>query len=85
MGKPNPIPHADGVVGSVSHASMDQLANQMGHMSISLHPSSYMPISQTALVPTQTSEVNSMQSTQSKNPQQPGGKKRNKNKNSNTE
>jgi len=65
---PNPGPHVNGVVGYVSHASVDQLADQMGHMSISLHLS------------------NSMQSTQLKNPQHPGGKKkRNKKKHSNTE
>ena len=33
--KPNQGPHANGVVGFVSHASMGQLVDQMGHMSIS--------------------------------------------------
>jgi hypothetical protein len=33
--KPNPGPHVNGVVGFVSHASMNQLVDQMGHMSIS--------------------------------------------------
>jgi hypothetical protein len=84
--KPNPGPHVDGVVGSVSHASVNQLADHMGHMSISSHPSATSSSAQTSTVPTQTSKVNSVQSTQPKNPQQPGGKKkRNKKKNSNTE
>jgi hypothetical protein len=74
------------VVGSISHASMNQLADQMGHMSITSHPSATGTSAQTVVVPSQTSEVNSVQSTQPKNPQQPGGKKkRNKKKNSNSE
>jgi hypothetical protein len=36
---PNPRPHANDVVGFVSHASVNQLVEQMGHMSISSHPS----------------------------------------------
>jgi hypothetical protein len=35
---PNPRPHVDGVVGYVSHVSVKQLANHMGHMTISSHP-----------------------------------------------
>jgi hypothetical protein len=30
--------HTDGVVSSVSHASVSQLADQMGHILISSHP-----------------------------------------------
>jgi hypothetical protein len=83
--KPNLGPHANGVVGSVSHASVGQLVDQMGHMSISSNLSVVVPNAQTTSVPTQTSEVNLVQSMQPKNPKQPGGKKRNKKKKYNTE
>ena len=84
--KPNPGPHADGVVCFVSHASINQLANQMGHISISSHPSNSGTSVQTIAVPTHTSKVNSVQSMQMKNLKQPGGKKKGiKKKNSNTE
>jgi hypothetical protein len=52
---PNPGPHVDGVVGFVSHASVNQLADQMGHMSILSHPSATSSNAQTTMVPTQTS------------------------------
>jgi hypothetical protein len=74
--KPNPGPHVDGVVGFVSHASINQLVDQMGQMSIKSHPSASGTSAQTVVVPTQTSEVNLVQSMQPKNPQQPGGKKK---------
>jgi hypothetical protein len=83
---PNPRPHADGVVGFFSHAYMGQLVEQMGHMSISSHPSTSCCNAQNEIVPTHTFEVNSMKSMQLNNPQQHGGKKKgNKKKNSNTE
>jgi len=77
--KPNPRLHADGVVGSIYHASM-------GHMAIYSHTSDTSFSSQNAMVPTQTIKVNLVQSMQSKNPEKPIGKnKRIKKKNSNTE
>jgi hypothetical protein len=48
----------------------------MGQMSIKSHSSTVGTNAQTIVVPSQTSEVNSVQSTQPKNPQQPGGKKK---------
>jgi hypothetical protein len=83
--KPNLGPHANVVVGFVSHAMVSQLANQIGHISILSHPSTIGPNDQDDTVPTHTSKVNLVQSMQPKNPQQPEGKKkRNKNKNSNS-
>jgi hypothetical protein len=35
---PNPKPHVDGVVGSISNSFVIYLTNQMGHLSISSHP-----------------------------------------------
>jgi hypothetical protein len=58
----------------------------MGQLSIQSQPSAAGTNAQTIVVPPQTSEVNSLQSMQPKNPQQPGGKKkRNKKKNSTDE
>jgi hypothetical protein len=48
----------------------------MGYISISSHPSASSSNAQTTMVPTHTSEVNSVQSMQPKNPQQLGGKRR---------
>jgi hypothetical protein len=74
------------VVSSISHAPINQLVDQLGQLSIQSQPSVVGTSAQTIVVPTQTSEVNSVQSTQPKNPQQPGGKKkRNKKKNSTNE
>lgn len=73
----------DGVVGSISPASIGQLSGQLSKMTLAPNPTSTVPDTKTALVPTQTSEVNSVQSTQPKNPQQPGGNNNN-NKNNNT-
>jgi hypothetical protein len=53
---------------------MHQLVEEMGHMSISSHPKTYGSNAQTAMVPTWNFEVNSLQSTQLKNCQWPGGK-----------
>jgi hypothetical protein len=65
---------------------MNQLVDQMGHMAISSHPSASSFSAQTTTIPTQTSKMNSVQYTPSKNPQQPEGKKkRNKKKKSNIE
>jgi len=61
--KPNPGPHADDVVGFVSHDSINQLVDQMGKMSIKSHASASHTSAQNIVLPTQTSEVNSMQST----------------------
>jgi hypothetical protein len=53
----------------------------MGHMSITSHLSASSTNAQIVAIPFQTSDVNSVQSTQLKNPQQPGGKKKRNNKN----
>ena len=63
--KPTPGPHVDGVVGFVSHASLNQLVDQMVQMSLKW---AYETSSQTGMVPTQTSEVNLVQFMQPKNP-----------------
>jgi hypothetical protein len=81
----NPGPHVDGVLGSVSHAYINQLDYHMGQMSIKSHPSTSGTSAQNAIIPNQTSKVNLMKSMQPNNPQQLGGKnKRNKKKNFNT-
>lgn len=59
----------DGVVGSIYPASIGQLSGQLSQMTLAPNPTSTVPDTKTALVPTQTSEVNSVQSTQPKNPQ----------------
>jgi hypothetical protein len=65
------------MVGFLSHASVGQLADRMGHMPISSHLSATIPSAQTTMVP---SEVNSMQYMQPNTSKQPRGKKkRNKN------
>jgi hypothetical protein len=53
--KKNPEPHADGVVGSISHASVNQLANQMVQMYIK---PCFGTNAQTVAVPTHNSKVN---------------------------
>jgi len=56
--QPHPRPHANGVVGSISHAFVNQIANHMGHLSIQSHPLAVVSNAQTIIVPLQTSEVN---------------------------
>jgi hypothetical protein len=53
--KTNPGHHVDGVVGFFSHASVNRLANQMGHISISSTPSASSTNAQTIKIPSQTS------------------------------
>jgi hypothetical protein len=59
---------SDGVVGSIPHASINQLVDQMGKLSIQSHPSTSGINYQTIIVPPQSSEVNSVQSMKPKNP-----------------
>jgi hypothetical protein len=56
--KPNLGTHVDGVVGSFSHASVNQLAYHMGQMSIKSHLSASGTNAQTNTIPNQTSKVN---------------------------
>jgi hypothetical protein len=58
----------------VSHASVGQLTRQMSQMSISMNPPTTAPTSQNVTVPTQTSDIHLVQSTNPKNAQQPRGK-----------
>ena len=66
--RPNPRPHANSVVGSTSSVSSDQLSGQLSQMTIATKPASTVPEPQTLSTHTRTSEVNSVQSTQLKNP-----------------
>ena len=50
--KPNLGPHVDGVVGFFPHTYVNQLADQMGHMSISSHPLATSSSAQTTTIPT---------------------------------
>lgn len=77
---PNPGPHTNDMVGFVSHALVGQLSGKLSQMAISANPPSTIPSTQTIIVPTQTYEVNLIQSTQPNNPHQPRGKKKNKKK-----
>lgn len=77
-----PGPHADGVIGSVGNAAVNQVASQMGQLSINSSLPTTVQYTQPASAPVQTSDVHTVQSTNPKGNQQPGGKNKKKKPNS---
>jgi hypothetical protein len=71
-------PHADGIVGSTQTKPAEQLTKQLQQLSI--QHSAASKTTALAAPPTQTSEVHSMKMTNPKPPQQPKGKKKQRNK-----
>lgn len=69
------VPHADGMIGSTRNTSVNQVGNQMGHVSMYIKPPSAAPSAQPALVPVQRSDVNTVMFTNPNDNQQPIGQK----------
>jgi hypothetical protein len=72
-------PHANGVVGPISSTTVGQLTGKLSQLTIATNPTSCACTTNLNLAPAQTSKVNMVQSTTSKNPQQSRGKKKNNN------
>lgn len=66
--KPHPIPepHVDGIVGSLSSSSINQLAGQLSQMTPSKKPILTNPKTNSTATPATTSKVNTVQSMPSK-------------------
>jgi hypothetical protein len=77
--KPSPRPHADGMIGHVSTDSSGQMTGKHNPLNKATNPSSSVHTSTPMKPPSQTSEVNSVQSTAPKNPHPSGGKKKGNN------
>jgi hypothetical protein len=72
--KPAPRPHVDGMIDLVSIDTTGQMIGQHRKSNKATNPSLFFHTSAPSKPPSQTSKVNSVQSTAPKNPQQFGGK-----------
>jgi hypothetical protein len=77
--KPTPGPHADGMIGPISIDTTNQMTRKHSQSTKVTNPSSFFHTNSPSKPPTQTSEVNTVQSTAPKNPQQSRGKKKGNN------
>jgi ribosomal protein L44E len=74
--RPTPGPHADGIIGTVSTPSISHVTDQMGKLSVNPATAVSQPVASPS-VPTQTSQVNTVQQAQPGNNTHQGGRKRN--------